>query len=319
MRDINKFSIDYIQNYPNASNPTNAAMHLEYGYDAFVSDVVGNTNYWKFPGFVLYRTAAPTHGITVINRGIVLRGPSSQKIGSFVSFNGDSFGSDSPNTWYGELVMYSHVSGLINVQLNSGSTSNGGSSFVLKDQNNAVNFSVDTAGNVTIKGTLGLNSLSLSSLTSATSSLGAASASSMTINPGELNCRTITTNGQPITCGAVNAGSNRIDCGLISVTGNVTCATLTVTSGFTSLSVTGTTTTATLNATAAIQVAGFECCNDSGIWKRGLQADADVIAARFGIFGAAFGIGTKATPVTFTTANGKTVTVIGGIITGITP
>ena len=29
MRDINKFSIDYMANYPNAANPTNAAIQME--------------------------------------------------------------------------------------------------------------------------------------------------------------------------------------------------------------------------------------------------------------------------------------------------
>lgn len=79
----------------------------------------------------------------------------------------------------------------------------------------------------------------------------------------------------------------------------------------------GTLTTPTLNATDAIQVNGFECCNSSGIWKRGTETVGDVIAARFGIYAVAFGAGTPAAPKTFTTVDGKTVTVIGGLITSV--
>ena len=42
-----------------------------------------------------------------------------------------------------------------------------------------------------------------------------------------------------------------------------------------------------------------------------------VYATQFGIWGYAVGVGTTATPVTFPTNDGRTVTVVGGIITKV--
>jgi len=270
MRDINKFTIDYIQNYPNAGNPTNAAMHLEYGYDAFKADVDGNTSYWKFPGLQLYRSGT-THGINLINRGLVLRGPGSQKIGSFVSFNGDSFGSDSPDAWWGVLTMNSRTSGGINVELGSGGAAHGASYFTLRDGGGFTNFSVDTGGNVYIRGTLGLSSLSLSGTlqVSGTSTLGQVNCSGLTVNPNDLNCRTITTNGQPIYCGNINAAGYRMDVSTIVATSTIGA------SGFNPTGYAG----ATYNVSLKDSLGGFVT-----IWLNGTNFGAVQLQFRGGVF-----------------------------------
>ena len=58
-------------------------------------------------------------------------------------------------------------------------------------------------------------------------------------------------------------------------------------------------------------------CN-AGIWTGSVQTGTNfVYATQFGIYGYAAGVGTTATPVTFPTNDGRTVTVVGGIITKV--
>jgi hypothetical protein len=98
MRNINNFTINYMQNYPNASNPTNAANTLTFGYDAFeVITPGGNTSYWKFPGISIFRTGT-THGAMLINRGVILRATDGANRAALVTFNDDTFGSNTPDS-----------------------------------------------------------------------------------------------------------------------------------------------------------------------------------------------------------------------------
>ena len=159
MRNVNKFTIDYIQNYGYpATNPNpNAAMHLEFGYDAFVADATGG-GYWKFPGIQLVRSGS-SHGIRIINRGIVLDAPKGAvRRVALVTYNGDPQGSDTfpTDTFWGELTMSSPSSNIVNVELASGDQFQGGSYFRLYDGGNIKNFGVDQFGNVIIRGTLDL-------------------------------------------------------------------------------------------------------------------------------------------------------------------
>lgn len=222
IRQITKFTIDYSANYAlsGSVNNQNATNHLEFGYDAFVTDAPADSTYFKFPGIALYRNNYdvvnnPKHGIAIINRGIVLRGPNNVggnlgRVAALVTYNGDPKGNDATfGNWWGDLSMYSYASGQINVSLNSGSQANGSSSFTLRDAAGTLNFSVGTAGEVTIRGT---------------TTLAAVNASSMVINPGGLNCRDINTNGQAIVCGDINAAAHRMDIATIVATGTVTAS-----------------------------------------------------------------------------------------------
>jgi hypothetical protein len=164
------------------------------------------------------------------------------RLAALVSFNGDPKGNDATrNWWWGTLTMYSPASGNINVQLDSGSATDGNATFSLRDGSGNLNFSVDGAGAVFIRGTLSMNSLSLSGTLSVTgqTTLGAVGASSMVISPGTLNCQQITTNNQSITCGPINAGGNRIDCGLISSNSTITATGKVTGSGFNPTGLTG--------------------------------------------------------------------------------
>lgn len=66
--------------------------------------------------------------------------------------------------------------------------------------------------------------------------------------------------------------------------------------------------------------AAFVTVIDSNlIWRNGVQCTDHIIGADFGISGVGFGVGTPGTPRTFTTADGRTATVVGGIITSLVP
>ena len=224
IRQVNKFTIDYAANYAGSGLPngTNASNHLEFGYDAFVTDNPGDSSYYKFPGIALYRNNYdvvnnPKHGIAIINRGIILRGPFNVggnlgRVISLVSYNGDPKGSDAGSVWWGDLSMHSYGNGAVNVQLNSGNSVDGSSSFILKDAAGTTNFSVGTTGNVTIRGTLTMANLTLSGNLNVTGSttLAGASATSMSVF-GLLNCQTINTNTYAITVGDINAAGHRMD------------------------------------------------------------------------------------------------------------
>jgi hypothetical protein len=121
---------------------------------------------YKFPGISLMRaTQNPdlsltptTHGIRIINRGVVLGSDTVPNLGAFVTFNGDQTGGDA-DPFYCSLTMRSPASGNLNVQLNSGATGlsaaqNAASSFYLFDGSNVQNFGVDQSGNVLFRSSL---------------------------------------------------------------------------------------------------------------------------------------------------------------------
>lgn len=150
LRNINLFTIAWPANVADVNNPSNAATTLVFGYDAFHAPVAGDSRYWKFPGFQLYNTnSGPTGlGINLITRGLVINGPT-LRLGSFVAFNGDQFGSDS-GTFWADLSMYSPVSGSQNVYLRSSDTSGKGDAyFALFSHLNAtmIEVTIDGVGN----------------------------------------------------------------------------------------------------------------------------------------------------------------------------
>jgi hypothetical protein len=157
LRNINRFEIDYYVNTP-PYPPYNQAYQLMLGTDE--AYVVSMSSY-KFPGISLMRaTQNPdlsltptTHGIRILNRGIVLGSDSQPVLGAFVSFNGDGTGGDADPFWC-SLTMYSNVTHQINVHLDSGAQGSGASSFSLWDGANVENFGVDQSGNVFMRGTL---------------------------------------------------------------------------------------------------------------------------------------------------------------------
>jgi hypothetical protein len=148
IRNINTLQIDYSVNTP-PTPPYNAAYQLLLGTDtAYAVQMSG----YKFPGITLMRTGT-THGIRLINRGIVIGSDIQPILGALVSFNGDAAGGDADPFWC-SLTMYSNVSHNINVHLDSGAPGSGASSFSLWDGSNTQNFGVDAGGNVFWRGVL---------------------------------------------------------------------------------------------------------------------------------------------------------------------
>jgi hypothetical protein len=319
LRNINNFTIDYLQNYYSPSNPTNAAMRLVFGYDAFVADV-GNASYWKFPGISLVRSGT-TQGITIVNRGIILTGPSGNRLVTLNTFNGDQFGSDIPSWFWGVLNLFSPNNGQVNVFLSSGNTTHGHSFFEMRDQIGTVNFQVNEGGDVTARRALTCQTFQ---------AYGSASVASL-FSTGTIQSNGLI-QGQTVTAaGTSNAGNfntaGNVQCASVSATGGITCQTM---QSF------GQTTAATLFSNGALTVNGgatVGSLNTNGtIGCHKLAIDGVDVISEFRqfvgagvnvggnqIFAAQYCINTSVTGASgsFTTANGKTVTVNGGIITSI--
>lgn len=367
LRNVDRFTIDYAANYGlgSTSNQQNAAQWLEFGYQAFVTDNPNDSTYYKFPGIALYRKGTnPKHGIAIINRGIVIRQPvdTGSPVGNLgrcialVSYNGDPKGSDSPNYWWGDLSMNSPQNGAVNVQLSSGTATTGHSSFTLRDGAGQLNFSVGTAGDVTIRGTLTVSNLSLTTLTvSGASGMAGVTCTSLTVNGatthnGQVNaagyagsfsslnvggqvqggsfyttgncsagnygavaCTSINNSGPTTLNGGLNASSSLGSFANLNVSGNVSCASLTVTT-FNPASVsTGTVTCTTL------RVGTQQRIDSDGVYRGSLQWNDHVYAGDFGIMaGGAGGGGVVGVTRTFT-VGGVTIAVYGGIICSVTP
>src|SRR5215471_13483147 len=117
MRDIFDFTIDYPTN---GSGGTNAPQRLRFGLNAYTT---GAATGWTFPGVTLFRKTAggalTGHGVTIINRGIVLGSNTVANLASFASYNGDSTGGDA-DPFYAQLVMQNPVGTQV-VSLTSGS------------------------------------------------------------------------------------------------------------------------------------------------------------------------------------------------------
>jgi hypothetical protein len=358
IRDTDQFSIGFAAN--NSTPPYNSAYTILMGKGIW-SGVGSSNNTYQFPGIMIYEgTGAPANasqifGSVFLNRGLVLRGTSSQNYGIITSLamvNGNSQGSDFPSQFWGWLAMYSPVNpSTITVSLSSGGAIYnpdgsvqsifGDSSFYLYNHAALTNFSVDTNGNVVLRGTLSQGSKSLVDASgnwvggggSAVASVSA-SGPGISVNPTmgavvisntgvtqisggtgvsvsgtgtvvvSLNsAATVSfagyTNGS-FTGAGVNVGANGVGCGSVSCTGQITGEALAINPSGT---------------TDAFTVSGKKCCDYNGTWSgNGLQANAQVAASQFGIFGQGWA---NAGISTFKSADGKTVTVNGGLVMSV--
>jgi hypothetical protein len=294
MRNINKFWIDYTQNYSppgGTTNPLNAANHLEFGYDTYITDVA-SSSYAKFPGMSLYRTGT-THGINLINRGLVLKNAAGLRVGALVSFNGDSLGGDTANggLFWGALTLNNPNTGVATITLASGAT--GGSvqpTMFITDQTATItHFAVDGINAVTCR--LGVTTGLGLVIDSSNNIMGTAIHSSSGYLIGGTGP---SSSGTPV----INTSAQFVGSGGINTAGAVTA--------------TGDITTSNQMRCQGIYVGGVQRCTSNGIWTTGVQANDHVYASDFGIYGVATG-----KSGTFTTTDGKTITVDGGIITGI--
>ena len=150
IRQVNNITLDWAINAPGVpTNPTNAPMSFSLGLDGFVADAA-NSSYWKFPGIKLVRTNVTynQHGVTLINRGLVMNVDSStgtQRRCALITWNGDQYGNDLPNYFWADLTMYSPTDGQPNVELRSGTVGDGSAYFSLTDQSHGQMFEVTAA------------------------------------------------------------------------------------------------------------------------------------------------------------------------------
>jgi hypothetical protein len=339
IRNVNKFAIDYAQNYnpPGTSNPLNAANHLEFGYDTFVADS-GSSSYAKFPGLSLYRTSTQ-HGINLINRGLVLKNAGGLRVGSLVSFNGDSLGGDTANggLFWGMLTLNNPNTGVPTITMSSGSAGSVQPSIYMTEASATTTyFAADTVNAVTCR--LGVTTAAGLAIDSSNNIVGAAIHS----NSGYLIGGT-----GPATTGTlvIDSGGNFVGNGVIlgpghvirtqndvhavnyyagsgdtwvinssgqwigpmapsslTVSGALTAGSITCNGGYTG---TGGATLILYSSGSSIAV---ELSASTGSIYASNQIQADV---RFLGPGGAQGLSGS-----FTTVDGKTVTVTGGIITG---
>jgi hypothetical protein len=281
---------------------------MEFGYASFLAENL-DTRYWKFPGLTISKTNTK-QGMALIDRGIVLSNAAGNRLGALVMYNGDAFGSDS-GTFFGTLTLYSPVSLLPNVFLASGDsvgTHPGASSLRLLDESNNPNFTVDTIGEVYIRGRL----FKFPSTVLIDSSGNWVSGISTS---GALTCGNLTVNGTTTHNGQVNASGYAGSFASLSVSGNITCGSLTVTT-FSPANIT----TGTLNVTNQLQINGVMRIDSTGVYRGSLQFNDHVYAGDFGIMpnGAAGPGGALGVTRTFT-VGGVTITVYGGIICGVSP
>jgi len=222
LRQINKFTIDYQQNYPSSTNPTNYPVHLEYGYDAFVAEAA-NTSYWKHPGISLSDSNKPNQKLAIITRGIIAYGPDGYRKCAIYAWNGDQFGSDSGSQWWGEMTLYSTSNNpVVLISANDGGHAN--SSYLKMYDSTAspsgLNFSVDGVGNVFVRGGLQVGgALQLTGPSASFSVVGPISGTSFTaIGGGALVGGSLNVGSGNITCGNVNAAGYTIACYQINAT-----------------------------------------------------------------------------------------------------
>jgi hypothetical protein len=216
IRNINKFTIDYLQNYPNGSYPNNEPVHLEFGYDAFMVDST-TPGAWKFPGLKINRTNT-THGSMLFTRGLVLYGPNSLRKASLVSWNGEQTGNpDTATKWWGELALYNGAGDglvLLSAGVSDGTAGVPGNAynasfFRLLDEQRNINFSVDQRGNVFCRGGL--------TVTGNLSVTGSFTPSS--ISTGAITCTSLAAGAGAITGGSLNVGAGNVACGGVTSSG----------------------------------------------------------------------------------------------------
>lgn len=342
IRNVNKFTIDYQANFPNAENPLNAAMRFEIGADAYVTDA-NNPSYFKFPGISMTRSGT-THKMVIINRGYVVHGPDAHayngtRMGAFVTYNGNDLGNDASTFWTA-LLMMSPTDGYNNVLLESGGIGHGSSRFILLDQAHNVNFSVDISGNVIVRGTLTMNGafsagsykIGATEVISATRMFTGQGYSGGPVSGAAFTCTSLNAPGGPITCGALTATGNvggltvsasgQISAGSFYTTGQLEAGSLKITGSvqFGALNVSSLTSTGAVVGTEFHKYGGLMVISsaEAFVGRGGVQTTAEIrssnarcVATGFSIHGVADGVSGSFV------AGGKTVTVNNGIITSI--
>jgi len=160
IRNVNLFQVDYAAQ---SGTPANNQYQLKFGNSVWVGAGMSN---WQFPGITVYEVdnSQSLFGAVYISRGVILRGHQNQGypvLVSLVTFNGQSTGSDSPSTFWGELAMYSPTgtggSRSQTVHITSGSNVSGNPSLTLRDSAypaSTILFQADESGNVTLSGSL---------------------------------------------------------------------------------------------------------------------------------------------------------------------
>jgi hypothetical protein len=174
VRNVDSFTVDY--QAQQTTQPYSKAYRLSMGsslwagYNASLGTFSIEPNAsttWQFPGIGIQQWVNQVdpsnpgnltkYGSLFLNRGMVLRGPqiNNPTIASLVMYNGDSAGSDTPTSFWGELSMYSPtVPATRTVYLASGQQTDAGAQFSLTDKNGVTNFNVSTIGDVTQRGGL---------------------------------------------------------------------------------------------------------------------------------------------------------------------
>jgi hypothetical protein len=157
IRDTDQFSIDFAQNF--STPPFNNEYKILMGKSIWAG--VGSlNNTWQFPGIQIYEASgSPPNqifGSILLNRGLMLRGTSSQNYGIIVTLamvNGDSNGSDTPANFWGQLAMYNPLNPTqISVDIASGHAVGnavyGDSHLYLSNSAGNYTFTVDENGQV---------------------------------------------------------------------------------------------------------------------------------------------------------------------------
>lgn len=382
IRDMDQFSISYAANPVGGGGPSNPAYNILMGKGVWSG--VGSTNKtYQFPGIQIYESSGTLpdqiFGSVLLNRGLVLRGTSSQSyrvLAELVTFNGDSNGSDIPSQFWGQLVMYSAIdptravvdlgSGAVTLDGNGNpinGTTIGDSHFYLsshtRDSNgNYYNFTVDEKGEVHIKGPLYINwgvnngppakmlidtngnwvggGMGVQSVVGSGPGISVTGTSAVIVtNTGITQVsggtgvhvsgtgtvivsidQSVATNAQPqfayVSTTGIASGSNIIGYGGAAFGGagvycpgsGVACQTLTLTPND----------SVQQDAIHVVNAGtSIKCVDYNGIWSgNGVQCYSPIYGSVFGIMGNVVGVSG-----TFTSADGHTITVTGGLITHI--
>jgi hypothetical protein len=331
IRDTDQFSINFAAN-PNdgAHNPPfNNPYTILMGKSTWAG-VGSNTNTWQFPGIQIFEsTGSPPSqifGSILLNRGLVLRGRPEQSYGIIVTLamvNGDSSGSDIPSNFWGQLAMYNPTNpSQVTVDIASGGVSGGvvygDSHLYLYDRSGHTTFSVDGNGQVHFKDTLWQGSKQLTDANgnwiggggSAVTSIVAGTG--ISLNPiGGIGAVTVTNSGVTLVRGGNGVWIDSSG-GVATVSVGLPGNPATVNFGALVLNPPGT--------TDAFTVSSKRCVDYNGDWVGTVATQTNAVGgASLAIYynGAWVYGAPLANRTTFTTADGKTVTVTGGLITGI--
>jgi hypothetical protein len=175
-----------------------------------------NPSYWKYPGLSLSVIGKPYQRLAIITRGIVAYGPDNYRKCAIYAWNGDQYGSDGGAQWWGEMTLYSTSNNAVVIlSANAGGSQSNSSYLKMYDATaSTLNFFVDGAGNVTIRGTLSIG--------------GAFSAGALSVT--SLSVTNNITAGGSISGNSLNLGSGNATLGSISASGTVSANVLTANS-----------------------------------------------------------------------------------------